>query len=116
MVTTADFTDRKGAVDMVEYYRNYTNNICNIKKVLVDGGYTGQDFADEIKRLSGAEVEVVKRNELHTFAVLPKRWIVERSFGWLDKCRRIWKNCERYLQNSFQMISLAFIRILLRRY
>ena len=116
MVTTADFTDRNGAIDMVEYYRNYTNNICSIKKVLVDGGYTGQNFADEIKRLSGAEVEVVKRNELHIFAVLPKRWGVERSFGWLDKCRRIWKNCERSLQNSFQMISLAFIRILLRRY
>ena len=63
-----------------------------------------------------AEVEVVKRNELHTFEVLPKRWIVERSFGWLDKYRRLWKNCERLLQNSFQMVSLAFIRIILNRY
>ena len=40
-------------------------------------------------------VEVVKRKELHTFVVLPKRWVVERSFGWLDKCRYLWKNCER---------------------
>ncbi len=52
-----------------------------IKKVLVDGGYKGQNFADTIKELSNAEVEVVKRNELHTFAILPKRWIAERSFG-----------------------------------
>ena len=86
------------------------------KKLLADGGYTGENFANEIKRISGAEVEVVKRNELHTFAVLPKRWIVERSFAWLDKYRRLWKNCERKLQNSFQMISLAFIRLLLKRY
>ena len=116
MITTADVTDRNGAVDMVDYYCDITDNLSLIKKVLVDGGYTGQNFADEIKRVSNAEVEIVKRNELHTFSVIPKRWIVERSFGWLDKCRRLWKNCERILQNSFQMISLAFIRIILKRY
>lgn len=116
MVTTADVADRNGAIDMVDYYCDITDNLSLIKKVLVDGGYTGQNFADEIKRISGAEVEVVKRNELHKFSVIPKRWIVERSFGWLDKCRRLWKNCERLLQNSFQMFSLAFIRIILRRY
>ena len=108
MVTTADFTDRKGAIDMVSYYHECTDNLSHIKKMLVDGGYTGQKFADAIKEISGADVEVVKRNELHTFAVLPKRWIVERSFGWLDKCRRLWKNAERLLQYSFQMFSLAF--------
>lgn len=116
MITTADVTDRNGAVDMVDYYCDITDNLSFIKKVLVDGGYTGQNFADEIKRISGAEVEVVKRNEMHNFSVIPKRWIVERSFGWLDKCRRLWKNCERLLQNSFQMFSLAFIRIILKRY
>lgn len=116
MITTADVTDRNGAVDMVDYYCDITDNLSLIKKVLVDGGYTGQNFADEIRRISNAEVEIVKRNELHTFSVIPKRWIVERSFGRLDKCRRLWKNCERLLQNSFQMISLAFIRIILKRY
>ena len=116
MITTADFTDRKGAIDMVSYYYEFTDNLSQIKKMLVDGGYTGQNFADRIKEITGAKVEVVKRNELHTFAVLPKRWIVERSFGWLDKCRRLWKNAERLLHNSFQMFSIAFIRIILRRY
>ena len=116
MITTADFTDRNGAIDMVTYYCDYTDNLSQIKKVLVDGGYIGQNFADAIKQLLNAEVEVVKRNELHTFAVLPKRWIVERSFGWLDKYRRLWKNAERLLHNSFQMFSLAFIRVILRRY
>ena len=116
MITTADATDRNGSIKMINYYCDVTDNLTQIKKVLVDGGYTGQNFADEINKISSAEVEVVKRNELYTFSVLPKRWIVERSFGWLDKCRRLWKNCERFLQNSFQMVSLAFICIILRRY
>ena len=87
MVSTADMTDRKGAIKMVDYYCDVTQNLSRLKKLLADGGYTGQTFANEINKISGAEVEVVKRNELHTFKVLPKRWIVERSFGWLDKCR-----------------------------
>ena len=116
MLTPANITDRDGAIGMVRNYRNRTDNLNSVQKVLVDGGYTGDNFANAIKEeLPNAEVEVVKRNELHTFVVLPKRWIVERSFGWLDKCRRLWKNCERLLQNSFQMVSLAFIRLLLRR-
>ena len=87
-----------------------------VKKVLVDGGYTGDHFANGVKLFLGAEVEVVKRNELHAFKVLPKRWVVERSFAWLDKCRRLWKNCERLLYTSLQMAKLAFIRLLLKRY
>jgi len=42
--------------------------------------------------------------------------IVERTFGWLDKCRRLWKNCERKFYNTFYMFTIAFIRILLNRY
>ena len=101
---------------MVDYYCDVTDHFSMFKKILVDGGYTGENFTNAIYALSGADVEVVKRNELHTFTVLPKRWIVERSFAWIDKCRRLWKNCERKLQNSFQMFSLAFIRLLLNRY
>jgi transposase len=80
-----------------------------------DGGYAGEKFAGSVKELLGAEVEIPKRSELHTFVVIPKRWVVERSFGWLEKCRRLWKNCERKLQTSLQMFKLAFIRILLNR-
>jgi len=48
----------------------------------------GQPFADAVYNLLGATVTVAKRNKLRTFAVLPKRWVVERSFAWLEKCRR----------------------------
>ena len=114
-ITTANVADRNGATDMITYYHNHTNNLSRMKKVLADFAYSGKKFADQIKNISSADVEVVKRNELHKFAVIPKRWVVERSFAWIDNCRRLSKNCERLIHNSFQMVSLAFIRILLLR-
>ena len=90
-------------------------NLWQVENSLVDGGYSGEPFAKAIKGLLGASVEVVKRSELHKFAVIPKRWVVERSFAWLEKCRRLWKNCERKLSTSLAMIELAFVRLLLVR-
>jgi len=112
-VTTANVTDRDGALTMIGYA---APNLSKCIKVMVDGGYTGENFANGVKRLIGAEVEVVKRSELHIFAVLPKRWIVERSFGWLEDYRLLWKNCERKIHNTLQAVKLAFISLLLRRY
>jgi transposase len=82
---------------------------------MVDGAYTGEPFANSVKDLLGATVEVAKRSELHKFAVIPKRWVVERSFAWLEKCRRLWKNCECKLDSSLQMVALAFLALLLKR-
>ena len=67
-----------------------------------------------ISKMLGCTVEVVKRSEMHVFKVIPKRWVVERSFSWLDKCRRLWKNCERYLHTSLQMMVLAFSVLLVK--
>ena len=111
-VTTADVTDRAGALAMFDENRSDLNRVQN---VLVDGGYTGKPFAAAVQGILGAAVEVVKRNELHTFVVLPKRWVVERSFAWLEKCRRLWKNCERKLNTSLQMVVLAFTVLILKR-
>lgn len=69
-----------------------------VKSILCDGGYSGKPFADGVKAVLGEQVTVqtVKRSELHTFKVIPKRWIVERSFAQaFEKQRRLWKNCER---------------------
>ncbi len=111
-VTTADVTDRNGAILAIGSNKKMLQSV---KKMLADGSYTGEPFAKGVKDLIGAEVEVVKRNELHTFAVLPKRWVVERSFGWLEKSRRLWKNCERTLNSSLQMMVLCFAVLLLKR-
>lgn len=46
---------------------------------------------------------------------MPKRWVVERSFAWLEKCRRLWKNCERKLETSLRFVVLAFLVLMLRR-
>ncbi len=112
-VTTANVTDRSGAIAMAEAHKHTLTTVTNL---LVDGGYAGEKFANEIEHILGATVEVVKRNELHAFKVLPKRWVVERDFGWLEKCRRLWKNCERRLHTSLQMVVLAFVALLLRRF
>ena len=111
-VTTADVTGRKGCLVALERDRD---NLGAVQKVLAEGGYTGQAFASSVQELIGAEVEIAKRNGLHRFAVLPKRWVVERSFSWLEKNRRLWKNCERKLSTSLQMVVLAFLGVLLRR-
>jgi transposase len=91
--------------------------LTEVKKVVTDGGYIGKEFASQVREnIEGAEIEVIKRIEVHSFKVLPKRWIVERSFSWLEKCRRLWKNCERRLETSLQMVVLAFLRICLQRF
>jgi transposase len=96
--------------------RNNKKNLSRVKNSLVDGGDSGEPFAEAIKELLGATVEVVKRSELHKFAVIPKRWVVERSFAWLEKCRRLWKNCERKLDSSLAMVQLAFVGLLVKRF
>lgn len=94
---------------------NAKENLSGVKNVLVDAGYTEENFVTQIKTIIGATVEVIKRNELRSFVVLPKRWVVDRSFAWLEKCRRLWKNCERKLNTSLQMVVLAFTALLLKK-
>ena len=112
-VTTANITDRAGAILVA---RHAQEQLSEVTKILTDGAYAGEPFAEKMQELLGAPVQVVKRNELHTFVVIPQRWVVERSYGWLEKCRRLWKNCERKLNTSLQMIVLAFLSLLLRRF
>ncbi len=86
LVTTANVPDRVGAL---EGFTIHQETLSDVEQVLVDGGYTGEPFATAVDDILGATVKVAKRTELHTFTVIPKRWVVERSFAWLDKCRRL---------------------------
>ena len=112
-VTTENAIDREGALERFSVQKD---NLSEVTNVLVDDGYTGEKFASSIKEIIDANVQVAKRNELHTFKVIPKRWVVERSFAWLEKCRRLWKNCERYISTSITMVVLAFAALLLKRF
>ena len=111
-ITTANVTDRAGA--LLAFSRN-KEALSEVKNVLADSAYTGAPFATSGHDMLGATVEIAKRNELHQFVVMPKRWVVERSFAWLEKCRRLWKNCERKLNTSLQFAVLAFLVLLLKR-
>ena len=109
-VTTADVTDRAGALAMFDRRRD---GLSQVQNVLVDG-VTPESLCHCGARPVGSLGGSGERNELHTF-VVPKRWVVERSFAWLEKCRRLWKNCERKLNTSLQMVVLAFTVLILKR-
>lgn len=112
-ITAANVTDRAGALSLFE---TTAHSLASVEKVLADGGYAGDAFKDAVRELLGADVEIAKRTKKHTFAVIPKRWVVERSFAWLEKFRRLWKNCERLLVSSIGMMQTAFIRIVVGRF
>ena len=65
--------------------------------------------------MCGRAIQVVKRTELHRFVVLPKRWIVERTFAWLGKYRRLSKDYEDLPESSQAMIHIAMINLMLHR-
>ena len=73
--TTAD---RQGAL---QAFSNHKENLRSVTNMLADGGYSGENFYTEVKQLLEATVQIAKRNELHTFTVIPERWVVERSFA-----------------------------------
>ena len=77
----------------------------------------GSLFSSGVQEIlhEGVEVQITKRNEQHTFEVLPRRWVVARSFAWLEQNRRLWKNCERLLNTSLQFVLIAFIALILKR-
>jgi putative transposase len=85
-----------------------------LQLIWVDQGYQGENFARVVEQLCGAKVEVVKRSEAG-FVVLPKRWIVERTFGWLNQNRRLSKDYELLPEMSEAMIHGAMIRLMLQR-
>ncbi|QOK90668.1 IS5 family transposase [Ralstonia pseudosolanacearum] len=113
-VTTAEVTDRKGALQALKRCKP---GLSRVQSLLADNGYVGEPFAQGVRDALSEEVtvQIAKRSELHTFKVIPQRWVVERSFAWLEKNRRLWKNCERKLNTSLQFVHLAFLALLLRR-
>jgi len=112
VVQSASVQDRDGAADVVNKMLGSWKKII---KIFADGGYRGQ-LIKTIKTTFKIELEIVKRNELHTFKILPKRWIVERTFAWIDTNRRNSKNYERLNNTSVAMVHLSAIRIMLNRF
>lgn len=114
VVTPADCPERDGAQQVLQRVGNWFRRW---RKLWVDGGYTGENFAGWVRqRWPKLEVEVIKRSDTAKgFAVLPRRWIVERTFGWLMRHRRLVRDYERTHASAEAWIHLAMIRIQLRR-
>ena len=86
-------------------------------KLYADGGYQGPEFRKAMKTiLSQVDVEIVKRSDqAKGFVVLPKRWVVERTLAWLNRCRRLAKDWESLNHKARAFLLLASIRLMVRR-
>ena len=111
-VSRAGMGEREG---MKVVFRRTLNKCIKLLKVFADGGYEGAEFGALVQGVYGWVLEVVKRSELHTFKILPMRWVVERTFGWLNRFRRLSKDYEYHPKTSETVIHWALIRIMLRR-
>ena len=87
----------------------------DLSNVLADGGYQGQATAEAVRCAADLPLEIVKRSDVKGFVVLPKRWIVERTFGWLGRCRRLSKDYENLHRTGAAFLILAMIRLMVRR-
>jgi transposase len=87
-----------------------------IERIFADGAYQGPATAAAVRALGAWQVEIVKRSDQAAgFVVLPKRWIVERTFSWLNRCRRLARDVENLARTALAFLRLAMIRLMLRR-
>jgi transposase len=113
VVHSADVQDRDGAFALLRRARRL---FPFIERIFADGGYRGEKMALVVARTGAWKLEIVKRNDAaQGFEVLPKRWIVERTFAWISRCRRLARDFERYARTTVAFVRLAMIRIMLRR-
>ena len=107
VVSVASVQDRDGA---------RLGGACKkLRKIWVDGGYRGQFVTWVASKYRFALEPVLRSQDTTGFTVLPRRWVVERTFSWLNLCRRLSKDYERQTRTSEAFISLAMIRLMLRR-
>jgi transposase len=113
VVHPADLQDRDGARLVLD--RRTRRLFPFIERIFADAGYQGAKMTAVVAKTGNWTLEIVKRNELHRFVVLPKRWIVERTLAWISRCRRLAKDFERHARKAVAFIRLAMIRLMLRR-
>jgi putative transposase len=112
VIHAANIHDSIGAKQVMQALKD--KYLTGIKKIFADGGYIGE-LMDWIRLQFGWTLEIVKRNDMHTFKVLPKRWIVERTFAWISFHRRLSKDYERLPDSGAAFVQLSMIRLMLNR-
>jgi len=113
-VHPADIQDRDGGILVMA---TLFGMFPFLTTLFADGGYQGPQFAKALaKVLPHLDVEIVKRSDrVSGFVVLPKRWIVERTIAWLNRCRRLAKDWENLNRKALAFLRLASIRLMLRK-
>lgn len=107
----ADIQDRDGGDEVL---LKLAGRFTRLSVIWADGGYAGS-FVEEAKLIYRRVVQIVKRSDAGRFVVLPKRWIVERTFAWLGKYRRLSKDYEDLVESSETMIKLAMTNLMIHR-
>jgi putative transposase len=112
VVHAANIQDRDGATLVLEKARG---KFLRLALIWADGGYAGK-LIEWVQQSCGWLLEIVKRrDDVQGFVVLPRRWVVERTFGWLGRYRRLSKDYEEKTESSEAMIHLAMIQLMLKR-
>jgi putative transposase len=111
VVHAANVQDRDGGEEVL---RRMAGRFSRLTLIWADGGYAGT-FVSVAKQTFKRVIEIVKRPAVNTFVILPKRWIVERTFGWFSKYRRLSKDYETLTDSSESMIRIAMINIMFHR-
>ena len=112
VVHSAGVQDRDGAKMVIQKVRF---NSPRLKKLWADGGYRGR-LEQWVEQFAHCKLEIVKRADANKgFAVLPKRWIVERTFAWLSRYRRLSEDYEFFTQTGENLIYMAMINLMLHR-
>ncbi len=112
-VTPASVQDRDGFLPLLKQVRCL---FVFLKRLFADGSYSGTETAAAVRRIGKMGLEIVTRSDqARGFVVLRKRWIVERTFGWLGRCRRLTKDFENLTRTQIAFVQLAMIRLMMRR-
>jgi len=112
-VTPADVQDRDMIAPLLKLARQ---RFPSLERAIADGGYQGPATATAVREEAGMPLEIVKRSDdTKGFKVLPKRWIVERTIAWLNRCRRLAKDWENLNRKALAFLRLASIRLMLRK-
>jgi putative transposase len=113
LVTEANIGEREGADWLLT---SLGQRFPRLKLVWVDGGFSGEDFAARMAKECNLKIEVVKRSDdMKCFVLLPRRWVVERTFAWLGHYRRLSKDYEYSLYSSDAMIYAAMTHLMVKR-
>lgn len=112
-VHAADIQDRDGAVGVLISIRSLYPWL---RHIFADGGYAGDKLREALTSCGQWTIEVIKRSDTAKgFEVLPRRWVVERTFAWLGRCRRLAKDFEATIESAVAWLLVAHIRTVTRR-